>query len=665
MSVDKNLLDKINYLKTAINEISVYDLNCYTAIELYYKIATTLNEVIKELNRFEGAVTDEVLAQNQHLMDMLDSGLVEEVGKQLVAWKNDGTLDTIINTNVFNELNTKVTKAQTDIDKISRVVEGDLKEFFNTIEDDETILIKGNFTVDQIKLNDKKNVTLVFDGLIKQQPTVIDTYSYEHCLSNQPLLVIKRCENITIKNYKCEPVHEGVYIEDSSGQVLGGKIDGLGTSKFNGFHIYHTSKTYKGKLLIDGMKVVSCGTMPVWDSVNNKNPFAMGGHGIHLSSAKYVTVTNCICEKNAMNGIFLFASRDVSILNNIIENNGMSGIQIAFGGSEDMTQNYRIIGNSILNNYADGLDINNNTGVKRIINCVIDGNLYKNNGFMDGNTTQDGSGIVTLIGVGGCSITGNRCFNPARTGIYIVNCEDIVINGNTVRKPNNVAQLVYINNSSFVTINSNNFYGSGEGIKLDGKVENITIKGNNIFASCGLVLPNETEYFLVSVTENTITSGMTINAVIDLINNNLNCTSATNDVLIVSGQLKRRIIGNKINNGYRGILVQSSSYTLIKDNDIISNDMCIQVNGNSIENIIEGNHLQNLTNVANLIISSSTVENTKLKDNIMVSTGGNALRLEPSNCGTVYLDNNVVAGDGINEYGNGIVYEISWNNRNA
>ena len=657
-------ISKMQELKdvcTELNLISVYDTNCYSFQELYYKLANKLNELIIEIKRFEGYVDDEVTKQTEILDNLLQSELADQVIMKLNEWLADGTMDTLINYSVFNGFEKRL---QT-VEKITRVVEGDIKEFFNTIEDGETILIKGDFTVDQIKLNEKNNVTLLFDGLIKQQPTVTDTYTYEHCLSNQPLLVIKRCENITIKNYKCEPVHEGVYIEDSSGQVLGGKIDGLGTSKFNGFHIYHTSKTYKGKLLIDGMKVVSCGTMPVWDSVNNKNPFAMGGHGIHLSSAKYVTITNCLCEENAMNGIFLFASRDVSILNNIIENNGMSGIQIAFGGSKDMTQNYRIIGNSILNNYADGLDINNNTGDSRIIELVLEGNLFKNNGFMNGNVTQDGSGIATLVGVGGCSITGNRCFNSARTGIFIVNCEDIVINGNTVRKSNNIAQLVYINNSSFVTINGNNFYGSGEGIKLDRKVENITIKGNNIFASCGLVLPNETEYFLVSASENTITSGMTINAVIDLINNNLNCTSTTNDVLIVSGQLKRRIIGNKINNGYRGILVQSSSYILIKDNDIISNDMCIQVNGNSIENIIEGNYLQNLTNVANLIISNSTVENTKIKENIMVSTGGNALRLEPSNCGTVYLDNNVVAGDGINEYGNGIVYEIPWSNKNA
>ena len=46
-----NIDELKNQLKNSINEISVYDFNSYTSIELYYKIANKVNEIIKELEK--------------------------------------------------------------------------------------------------------------------------------------------------------------------------------------------------------------------------------------------------------------------------------------------------------------------------------------------------------------------------------------------------------------------------------------------------------------------------------------------------------------------------------------------------------------------------------------------------------------------------------------
>ena len=104
MTVSKKLIENVEELRKALNEISVYDFDVYTSMELYYKIANKLNEVIKELMRFEGLVSDEVIKQNEKLIYLLGEGLNIEVIKKINQMVQDGTMDSIINHNVFKTL---------------------------------------------------------------------------------------------------------------------------------------------------------------------------------------------------------------------------------------------------------------------------------------------------------------------------------------------------------------------------------------------------------------------------------------------------------------------------------------------------------------------------------------------------------------------------------
>lgn len=108
MTVSKQLIQNIEELRKSLNEISVYDFDVYTSMELYYKIANKLNEVIKELMRFEGLVSDEVVEQNEKLIYLLGEGLNEEVVKKIDQMVKDGTMNSIINTNLFNDLNSQI-----------------------------------------------------------------------------------------------------------------------------------------------------------------------------------------------------------------------------------------------------------------------------------------------------------------------------------------------------------------------------------------------------------------------------------------------------------------------------------------------------------------------------------------------------------------------------
>ena len=121
--VEKKLIDKVESIRTTLNEISVYNLDVKTSLELYYELARKVNEVITELTRFEGVVSEEVVKQNEKLLYLLGEGLKEQVGIKIDELITNGTIQDLINNKIFSDLNTKIEtfKQQTD-------------EQFNTIE---------------------------------------------------------------------------------------------------------------------------------------------------------------------------------------------------------------------------------------------------------------------------------------------------------------------------------------------------------------------------------------------------------------------------------------------------------------------------------------------------------------------------------------------------
>lgn len=151
-----NIDELKNQLKNSINEISVYDFNSYTSIELYYKIANKVNEIIKELSRHEILVSDEIIKQNNALQEMLDSGLHNEVINKINDMVNDGTMDTIINDNVFNSLNNKVENYKESLSSQIKDIENEKVTVFNTVSD----MLNSN----TIKLNSRCK-TLGFRGV--------------------------------------------------------------------------------------------------------------------------------------------------------------------------------------------------------------------------------------------------------------------------------------------------------------------------------------------------------------------------------------------------------------------------------------------------------------------------------------------------------------------
>lgn len=112
--------------------ISVYDFNAFTIQELICQLFTKMNEVIKQSNKYTSLITDVLnWVQNE--------GLKDEVNKVLESWKTDGTMDNIVNENIFNNIQSKLSKlVENDKDLNEKII--DLKNKDSEIDEEiETI----------------------------------------------------------------------------------------------------------------------------------------------------------------------------------------------------------------------------------------------------------------------------------------------------------------------------------------------------------------------------------------------------------------------------------------------------------------------------------------------------------------------------------------------
>lgn len=172
--ISQKLIDSIDELRKSINTISVYDFNIYSSMELYYTIANKLNELIKECYRYEVAVSDEIVKQNECLQYLLNDGLNTEVVKKINQMVTDGTMDTIINTNLFNNLDSQIKEIANDC--CSHGASPNLADNTNIIQQQldkggkVIISKKGTYYVSQLKIDSYTTFELYEGVVLKQLP---------------------------------------------------------------------------------------------------------------------------------------------------------------------------------------------------------------------------------------------------------------------------------------------------------------------------------------------------------------------------------------------------------------------------------------------------------------------------------------------------------------
>jgi len=131
------------------------------------------------------------------------------------------------------------------------------------------------------------------------------------------------------------------------------------------------------------------------------------------------------------------------------------GNQVRYCGSHagdqglpiDTSANSVISGNIIEYNFADGIELKNNSNY-----CTITGNISRNNSNPAVGGLSNGAGIVVRAGITGCTITGNTCYcdelQPSqRRGIILTGAG---VDYNTV-----IGNVVYGNSINQIELSSN------------------------------------------------------------------------------------------------------------------------------------------------------------------------------------------------------------------
>ena len=208
---------------------SVYDFNDFTLNELLCKLAQKMDEVITQAN------------ESFNYLDWLKGqGLSDEVIKIMLEWKEDGTLETLINENIFNGLNTKIDNFQTDVNNKVDTFKNEVNNNFDTMETEFNNRVNesiSNIETTKQELNDKFNKQQTkLENIVKK----IDKFSEIHYINTNAdeLSILIKCMNGETVLIDCG--------ETFSANKIKNRLDNLKVTEINHFIITHFHSDHAG-----------------------------------------------------------------------------------------------------------------------------------------------------------------------------------------------------------------------------------------------------------------------------------------------------------------------------------------------------------------------------------------------------------------------------------
>lgn len=285
---------------------------------------------------------------------------------------------------------------------------------------DTVFIPEGTFLIRTLLL--RSGVHLVSTGILAHHPDAkTGDFSIEKQSSPNPLIKADHVEDIYI-SIRAKSRNEAIYLNRSQRiRIVDSDLEGDSTKL----------RAYPGILAFQcsGLEVLSS-SIHHFGSKRKETHSYQPGTGIRIMSSNTISIQNSEIFKNGENGIFIYGCRKAEVLNNTIHHNGMSGIQIAFG-DHGKEMDYNLSGNILDQNAADGIDINNRSPEKaKEISTTIAYNLSCDNGFVDGKSTPDGSGLATLINISGIVLYRNQAIRNNRPALYIESCGTILAKEN-------------------------------------------------------------------------------------------------------------------------------------------------------------------------------------------------------------------------------------------
>lgn len=122
--------EQLKSVAIQLGSITVEDCRRYTLLELVYKIANKVNEIIetwikvetdllKNYEDLEHRVDDKIRSQNEKIKWMLEEGLLESVVNVFNEWQIDGTFDRLINHTALKTVNDRINETNTQLSEIA------------------------------------------------------------------------------------------------------------------------------------------------------------------------------------------------------------------------------------------------------------------------------------------------------------------------------------------------------------------------------------------------------------------------------------------------------------------------------------------------------------------------------------------------------------------
>ena len=106
-----------------------------TQTEAIHRIVEKINLLINHFNLLEYNTNEAIKDFSDKVEYYLNNGMIEEVSNKLDEFSEDGTLATIINEQIFNDINKEIRDIKSDINKVNAIkydgYEEDVKELYD------------------------------------------------------------------------------------------------------------------------------------------------------------------------------------------------------------------------------------------------------------------------------------------------------------------------------------------------------------------------------------------------------------------------------------------------------------------------------------------------------------------------------------------------------
>lgn len=412
-------------------------------------------------------------------------------------------------------------------------------------------------------------------------------------------------------------------------------------------------------------------------------------YSIYLELVSNLTISNNRIMNNTLGIDFIQYSPDNRVVENNISSNYM-GIILMNDSDNNTFENNDMYDNGEVGIYVIGCDKNRilNNDISLGYGSGISLYQYSNdNEIIGNNITRYGNGINLNMFVENNNITDNVISYNGNSGIYSYYSSYNNISWNTLK--NQGGQGIQLTlHSDHNEIYCNDIFSNFDGIYIDGNSDWNNMTGNVIENNdrYGIYIwlsgYNEIDYNTISfsqrgiVLHNSAETNMRVNEISHNVEDGIKIVSSestnicSNDIhnntdygIQIDGGENYYIYNNRIHNHYSGLLLYDTSYDVVEENEVYSNDYGLEISS-VIDLFLDSNIVCHNSEYGVNLVSCAEI---KIRNCTMFNNDNHSIQAELSydiqmksnqikngrypvsflDCGMISMDNNALEGNGL------------------